>query len=55
MMSRVVREDFLEEMSCEERLKETREVDEINANDGFSHLKLVFPVMAELQWLQQRM
>lgn len=50
-MRRVVKENFLEEVSCEERLKVRREVEGININDNLSHLELDFSVIAKPQWL----
>lgn len=53
-MMRVVREDFLEEMSCEEGLKVRREVEGINITGCLGHLKPVYPGLAEPQWLRQQ-
>lgn len=50
----MVKENFLEKVSCEERLKVRREVEGININDSLSHFKLDFSV-AKPKWLQQQM
>lgn len=52
VMRRLVTEDFLEEVSCEERLKLRREVEGVSVNGCLSRLKLVHPVIAKPQWLQ---
>lgn len=52
VLRRLVTEDFLEEVSCEERLKLRREVEGVSVNGCLSHLKLVHPVIAKPQWLQ---
>lgn len=50
----MVREDFLEEVSCQQELKVRRKVGGIHVNDCLSHLKLGYAVIAKPQWLQQQ-